>query len=227
MPTILIAGASRGLGLEFVRQYAEAGCEVIAGCRSPGEAAALMALTREHPVRVVRLDVTDPASIAALRREIGARPLDIVVACAGVYGPRAQSFGDLDEAAWLEVLNVNSLGPLRVAEAFAESVKAARGKLVAITSLMGSIADSSGGALIYRASKAALNAAFKGVALALKDDGVAVAVLHPGWVSTDMGGAGAPVTPERSVAGMRRVIQALTLGQTGGFKDFEGRDLPW
>lgn len=229
MTTVLIAGANRGLGLEFVKQYAADGCDVIAGCRDPGAATDLQALAGASggKVTVQPLDVGDDASVAAFRSAVGDRPIDIFVANAGVYGGQKQSFGDLDFDGWLDTVKVNTLGPVRLAQAFAGNVAAAKGKLVAITSLMGSIADSSGGYFAYRSSKAALNMAFKGVAMQLKDKGVITALLHPGWVQTDMGGKSAPLTPEQSVSGMRRVIAGLTEAENGSFHDYSGKALPW
>ena len=229
MTTVLIAGANRGLGLEFVRQYAADGASVIAGCRDPDAAADLQALAKEHggKVTIHALDVADDASVQAFKSAVGDTPLEIFVANAGVYGGQQQSFGDIDFDGWLKTLAVNTLGPVRLAQAFAENVTAAKGKLIAITSLMGSIADSSGGYFAYRSSKAALNSAFKGVAMQLKDKDVITAVLHPGWVQTDMGGKSAPLTPEQSVSGMRRVIAGLTTADIGSFHDYAGKALPW
>jgi NAD(P)-dependent dehydrogenase (short-subunit alcohol dehydrogenase family) len=224
MPVVLISGANRGLGLEFVRQYRAEGWEVIAGCRDPGAAAELNAV---GGVSVHALDVADGASVASFAQAVGGRPLDLVIANAGVYGGQAQGFGEVDFDAWLQTLAVNTLAPVRLAQAFAPNLRAAKGKLIAISSLMGSIADSSGGFIIYRSSKAALNMAFKSVALALKGDGVTAAVLHPGWVQTDMGGKNAPVTPEQSIAGMRQVIAGLTVADAGSFHDYSGKALPW
>lgn len=230
MPTLLITGANRGLGLEFVRQYAADGWEVVAACRRPDDAAELKALSEAAGgrVQVQAVDVADAASVAALKAAVGGRPLDLVIAGAGVYGGDRQDMGNLDYDLWMEVLRVNTLGPVRVAEAFADNLAAAPGaKLVAVTSLMGSIADSSGGAIIYRSSKAALNMAFKSVAISLKPRGITAMVMHPGWVRTDMGGGNAPTTPEQSIRGMRQVIDALTPQDAGTFRDFTGKTLAW
>ena len=226
MTTVLISGANRGLGLEFVKQYAAEGCEVIAGCRSPSTAKALKAALggKGH---VYALDVADPGCVEEFKDHVGSKPIDILVANAGVYGGQRQTFDDINYEAWAETIAVNTFGPVRLAQGFAENVAAARGKLVAITSLMGSISDSSGGYFAYRSSKAALNSAFKGVAMALKDKGVVTAVLHPGWVQTDMGGKSAPLTPEQSVTGMRQVIAGLGEADIGAFKDYNGKTLPW
>ena len=225
MPTVLVTGANRGLGLEFVRQYRAEGWEVVAGCREPGAARELQGLGAQ----VHAVDVGDGASVEAFRAAVGDGPLDVVVANAGVYGGEHQSrLADIDWDSWSAVLNVNTLGPVRVAAAFADNLKAAGGKLVAITSQMGSVEDNgSGGHLAYRSSKSGLNGAFKSVALELKPAGVVAVVMHPGWVQTDMGGDNAPTTPEQSIRGMREVIDRLTPEDAGTFQTFDGRILPW
>ena len=224
MPTALIAGANRGIGLEFARQYAADGWTVVAGCRKPDEAADLKATGAE----VLAVDTGDDGSVAAFAAAVGERPLDVVVANAGIYGaPRQMKLEDLDFADWLRVMNVNTLGPVRVAAAFAPHLRAAKGKLVAISSLFGSVTDSSGSYYSYRSSKSALNQAFKSVALELKGDGVTAMVMHPGHVATDMGGPTAPTTPEQSVTGMRGIIAGLTPDDAATFRAFDGRTLPW
>ena len=225
MPTVLIAGANRGIGLEFARQYRADGWDVVAGCRKPDEAADLKAIAG---VEVQAVDVGDDASVKAFAAAVGSRPLDVVIANAGIYGAaRQMKLADLDFTDWLQVMNVNTLGPVRVAAAFAENLRASKGKLVAVSSLFGSVTDSSGSYYSYRASKAALNMAFKSVALELKDAGVVAMVLHPGHVATDMGGPTAPTTPEQSVSGMRGIIAALTPDDAATFRAFDGRTLPW
>ena len=227
MPTVLIAGANRGIGLEFARQYAADGWTVIAGCRRPDEANDLKGL--DGDVQVHAVDTTDATEVGSFKGAVGDRPLDLVIANAGVYGGDHQQAGDIDFDAMAHTLAVNTVGPLRVAEAFTANLKSAKGaKLVAITSQMGSIDDNgSGGFIAYRASKAGLNAAWKSVALALAPDGVTAIVMHPGWVQTDMGGEKAPTTPEQSVTGMREVIAGLGVDDAGTFRAFDGRTLPW
>jgi NAD(P)-dependent dehydrogenase (short-subunit alcohol dehydrogenase family) len=231
MTTVLISGANRGIGLEFVRQYAADGADVIATCRKPDEAQALNAIAKSSAgkVTVQVLDVADTASVAALKAQLGDRAIDILVANAGVYGgDRQHKLGDIDYDAWLDVFNTNSLGPLRLAEAFAGNLKAGSDKkLIAVTSAMGSTAENGGGFFAYRSSKAGLNNIWTGVALALKDDGIVCVVMHPGWVKTDMGGPSAHLEPKDSVAAMRKVIAGLNLGDTGTFRRFDGGELPW
>ncbi|CAL1240170.1 SDR family oxidoreductase [Candidatus Methylocalor cossyra] len=231
MATVLITGANRGLGLEFARQYAEAGWEVLACCRDPARASALNALTERWPaVSVRRLDLDHFEQIDALARDLADCPIDILLNNAGIYGHSERSrLGALDYDLWAQVFKINVLAPVKLAEAFLPQVqRSARKLIVALTSLMGSIADNtSGGALPYRSSKAALNAAMKSLAIDLAGRGIGVLLLHPGWVKTDMGGPNAPTSPEESVAGMRRVIDAYTPKDSGRFLDFRGQERPW
>lgn len=233
MPTTLITGASRGIGLALAEQYAETGFRVLATCRNPEAARKLQRLAAGSPLcSVHRLDVTDDASVRGLARELSGVPIDVVINNAGMYGPRpvegGQRFGSLDYQALAQVLDTNLFGPLRVTEAFLEHLLAGERKvLVAITSQMGSIERNSGGAYAYRSSKAALNCAMKGLSHELAGRGVTVCLLHPGWVSTDMGGRGAPVSPQESAAGIRQVIERLGPSDTGSFLDYHGEALPW
>jgi NAD(P)-dependent dehydrogenase (short-subunit alcohol dehydrogenase family) len=231
MTTVLISGANRGLGLEFVRQYAADGATVIAACRTPADATALNALAKASggKITVHAMDVGDAASVAAFKAEVGAAPIDILIANAGVIGSDHQhKLGDIDYADWQKVFNINTLGPMRQAEAFAPNLRAGHDKkLIAITSGMGSTAESGGGYFSYRSSKAALNNVWKGVSLALQPDGVTCIVMHPGWVNTDLGGPKAPLEAKESVAGMRKVIAGLTLSDTGSFRRFDGGEMPW
>lgn len=227
MPTCLITGANRGIGLEFAKQYAADGWKVIATCRRPDEAEKLNAL--EGEIQVHPLDVTDFARVEALARKIGDEPIDLLINNAGIYGPRVVAYDSIDYAAWAEVLRVNTMSPLKVSAVFADSVaRSGLKKIVTITSQMGSIADNgSGGSYIYRSSKAALNAAMKSLAHDLTAKKIAVAVLHPGWVRTDMGGSGATIDPFESVAGLRQVIDELSLESSGRFLAYDGREIPW
>jgi NAD(P)-dependent dehydrogenase (short-subunit alcohol dehydrogenase family) len=231
MRTVLVSGANRGLGLEFVRQYAEAGDRVVAGARDPDAALELKAIAdaSDGRVSVHRLDVADPASVAAFRQAVGDQPIDILIANAGVMGgDRQQRLGDLDFDSWTRTLAVNSLGPVRLADAFVDNLRKGKGrKLIAITSGMGSTAESGGGYLAYRMSKAALNNAWRNIAIELKNDRVVAVALNPGWVKTDMGGSGAKITPEQSVAAMRKRIDAYGLSDSGRFLSWDGKQFGW
>lgn len=231
MPVILITGASRGLGLEFARQYAQAGWKVLACCRHPDSAAELRELATRHPaVSLHRLDVGRFEDIDALARELADQSIDVLLNNAGVYGDSEHNrFGALDYGLWSEVLRIDTLAPVKLAEAFLPQVaRSERRLIVAVTSLMGSIADNtSGGSILYRSAKAALNAAMKSLSIDLRDNGVGVLLLHPGWVKTDMGGPNAPTLPAESIAGMRRVIEDYRPADTGRFLNFRGEELPW
>ncbi|MEJ0028690.1 MAG: SDR family oxidoreductase [Rhizomicrobium sp.] len=229
MTTILITGANRGIGLEFVRQYAAEGADIIAGCREPDRADALNALVKTaRNVRVAAVDVADPKSVASLKADLGDTPIDILINNAGVGGPREPAKGIIDAEAWLQVFAVNSVAPVTVAAAFHDNLKAGTDKkLVTITSQLGSIANHSGGAYPYHASKAAVNSFMRGLSKEWARDGIAVGIFHPGWVQTDMGGASATLTPPESVEGLRARIAELTLKNSGTFRDYAGKDLPW
>ena len=220
MPNVLITGANRGLGLEFARQYAAQGWTVFATCRHPEQATALHALGGT----VFPVDVTDPAAITALVAGLDGQPLDLLINNAGIYGPQGS-----DPAAWAEVFAVNVIAPVRLAEALLSNLLAGTQRKVAfLSSQMGSIADnSSGGSMIYRSSKAALNAAVHGLAIDWRKQGIIVLALHPGWVRTDMGGPQAPLTPDQSITGLRCVIASATLSESGGFRNYLGQTVPW
>jgi NAD(P)-dependent dehydrogenase (short-subunit alcohol dehydrogenase family) len=226
MPTLLITGANRGLGLEFVKHYAAAGWRVHACARQP-EAPALKAVAGD--VHRHALDATDGAQIAALAASLRGQPIDLLLANAGIAGRDAGELGRIDPEVWTRTFVTNALAPVKLAEAFAETVAASPRKLmVAISSRLGSIAlNEAGGRYAYNASKAALNMGWKSLSVDLRGRGIACVVLHPGWVSTDMGGAQAPVTPPQSIAGMTRVIAGLTAADTGKFYNLDGTPIPW
>ena len=224
MPSVFVTGASRGLGLEFVRQYAASGWNVTAACRNPSNASELA----ELGVETVTLDLSDGTSILRAAETLAGRGFDVLLSNAGIYG-EGQQFGHIAEDEWERVFYVNAIAPLKLAEAFLPHVMAGQKKLmVFLTSRMGSIADnSSGGSYIYRSSKAALNAAVKSLSIDLAPRGITTLLLHPGWVRTDMGGPNATLTPARSIEGMRRLIDQAEHGQKLKFLDYTGQDLPW
>jgi NAD(P)-dependent dehydrogenase (short-subunit alcohol dehydrogenase family) len=191
-PSTLITGANSGLGLEFARQYAADALQVYATCRDPNSASELRQLAdaSNNQVQIMALDVTDLASIKAAATKLEGKPIDLLLNDAGIGGPRGQTIGDIDYDAWAEVLDVNTLGPFRVAEAFVDHVARSQRKLiVTLTSGMDSIGDNtSGGAYAYRSSKAAVNMVMRSLAVDLASRGITCVVLNPGWVRTDMGG---------------------------------------
>ncbi len=224
MSAVLITGANRGIGLEFVRQYAADGWTVHACCRAPDKADALNALSGD--IRVHKLDVSDFAAIGELAQSI-TDPLDVVVANAGVGGGDVGEFGAINYDAFAKLLAINTLAPVATLEAFAPHLKKTKGKFAAISSDLGSISRSSGMAPGYSTSKAALNMAMKAYAARLVGEGVAVAPLHPGWVKTDMGGDAAPVPPADSVSGLRQRISEMQATASPKYRDFSGAELPW
>ena len=221
MPTVLITGASRGIGSEFARKYAADGWRVIATCRDPNQ--------YDGDAEVHALDVTDAASVAALGRAMAGEAVDLLINNAGIYGPRDLPFDALDYDAWEQVLRTNLMGPMWVAAALAGPVLASqKKKMVFISSKVGSIADNtSGGSYIYRSSKTALNMAVKSLSLDLSGKGLITLLLHPGWVQTDMGGASAPIDAVTSVTGMRAVIDRAGAAESGRFFNCDGNELPW
>lgn len=226
MSIVMITGANRGLGLEFARQYAADGWQVIATCRDPASAAALQKLGDK--VEIHGLDVTDFAAIQQLGAALQSRAIDVLINNAGVIGTE-RNIGQLDGERWMATLRINTVAPLLVAQALLPSLRAGHDKkAIFLTSLMGSIDDNSSGRYYdYRASKAGLNGAVKSFAIDTRGDGIAALVIHPGWVKTDMGGANAPIDALTSVSGMRQVIAKLTLAESGSFFAYNGKKLAW
>jgi NAD(P)-dependent dehydrogenase (short-subunit alcohol dehydrogenase family) len=237
MPTALITGANRGLGLEFTRQYLGDDWHVVAACRRPGDAAALADLGDHNSrLQIVAVDVCDHATIERAATEVHGRPIDLLINNAGIFGPsestgdnEGQRFGHIDYAAWEDVLRVNSLAPMKMAEAFVTNIALGeQKKIITISSDMGSIANTGTGAhFAYRTSKAAVNMAMATLADTLSSQGIIVALLCPGWCRTDLGGSVAPHDPADSVARMRKLIAGFTLEDSGTFTRHTGERLPW
>lgn len=231
MSTVLVTGANRGLGLEFARQYAADGWKVYAACRDPDAARELaqVAAQRGGAIRVLALEVTDTASVRAAAQSLAGEAIDLLINNAGVGSPKKQRLGSLDYAAWARVLDVNTLGPMRVVEAFLDSVaKGGDRKIVTLTSAMGSIADNgSGGSYAYRSSKAAVNIVMKSLSIDLAPRGITCIVVHPGWVRTDMGGPDGKLTSTQSVMALRGLIAGLKPEDTGRFFNYDGKTYPW
>jgi NAD(P)-dependent dehydrogenase (short-subunit alcohol dehydrogenase family) len=209
MPTALITGAGRGLGKELARQYEADGWRVIATTRRD-------------------FDVTQPQEVRAFSEKLKGVPIDLLFCNAGISGKRGTSIGSFDYASWEEVLRVNVLGAAAVAEAFVDNVAASERKVIAfMSSRLGSIADTGGQTLPYSSSKAALNMVARAFSILLAPRGIIVLALHPGWVRTDMGGAGAPLEPGESVRGLRKVIAGSRKEDSGKFLSHDGAGLPW
>ncbi len=232
MTSVLVTGSNRGMGLEWVRQYAEAGWRVFATCRHPERAEALAELAERYPgLSIHTLDVTRRDQIEAVAAELADQSLDVLVNNAGIFRERwgRDRLGQIDYEAWLETFSVNTLGAFRVTEALVDHL--ARGKkrlVVNISSHMGSIADiRAPNDYAYRSSKAALNAASRGLSHELAERGIGVLILHPGWVRTDIGGDDAPLSAGESVAAMRALVERFAPAQSGRFFRYDGVELPW
>ena len=224
MTTIMITGASRGLGLEFARQFYSEECRVIATCRNPKKANELNSI---GDIDVHSLDVTDDKSVANLADKLRGENIDILINNAGVIGQR-DGFGRLDYDIWAETMDTNVFGPMRVAEAFRDNVMNSEKKqMIFITSRMGSITEAVPNAYVYRSSKAALNMAVKCLSVELEQQGLIAVLFHPGHVQTDMGGQAAPVMPHTSIEGMKNQIVALTRDDNGRFLSYDGHQIPW
>ena len=239
MPTVLITGAGRGLGLEFVRQYAADGWTVIAAARTPDKHAELGTLTKAAAgrIKVYPLDVTDHAAIDALAARLAGVAVDVLINNSGTMGAQsfagqgmqAQRFGSSDYQDWAYQFQVNTLGPIKMSEAFVEHVATSlQKKIVTLSTVIASIGSNNlGGLYAYRSTKAGVNAIMKSMALDLARRGIIAVPVHPGWAATDMGGPNAPVRPQHSVAGLRQVIAGLTKEKSGRFWQWDGKELPW
>jgi NAD(P)-dependent dehydrogenase (short-subunit alcohol dehydrogenase family) len=242
MPTVLVTGASRGLGLELTRQYAAAGqgWRILACVRSPSTATALQALAADSAgcISVRTLDVEDHSSIERLATELADESIDVLINSAGTMGRRSFAeegkkfgrFGDSDYADWAQVFRLNVMGPMKMAEAFVEHIaRSEQKKLITLSSILGSIEKNTiGGLYAYRASKAAVNAIMRSMAIDLaRSHGIIATALHPGWVRTDMGGPQADIDAVESASGMRRVIAGLDASKAGRYWVYDGSELPW
>jgi NAD(P)-dependent dehydrogenase (short-subunit alcohol dehydrogenase family) len=231
MKSVLITGANRGIGLEHARRFAARGACVFATARAPAEATELAALAAEQRgrVEVLEYEASDPAAPDRLKAALRDTPIDLLLANAGALGGKTQSFGSVDVDSLLELVRVNALAPLKLAEVLADNVARSGRRLMAFqSSLMGSVGDNtSGGHYAYRVAKVALNMIAKSIAVDLRPRGVITVALHPGWVRTRMGGKAAPVSVEACVAGQQRLLDSLTLADSGRFLDFDGTELPW
>ncbi|MBS0549364.1 MAG: SDR family oxidoreductase [Proteobacteria bacterium] len=226
MPTVLITGAARGLGLDFTKQYAARGWKVLACSRSADGLKGIKGDIHHHA-----LEVTDYKAVKALAAKLKGEAIDVLICNAGVGGSRgstAQNLGAFEAEEWRRIFEVNALAPLMMAEAFADHVaRSQQKKLVAISSIMGSVEKNGGGRYFYRASKTALNMEWSCLALDLAAKGIICLALHPGWVQTDMGGPTATLTIAESVPGMVKVIDGLKPSDNGRFLQYDGSELPW
>jgi NAD(P)-dependent dehydrogenase (short-subunit alcohol dehydrogenase family) len=229
--TILITGANRGIGLEFVKQYRIKGFKIYATCRDLAQADELRALEKTHldQIHVFELDVSNPRQIQSLAEELQNIPIDIVINNAGIFGGDSEEQNKLNSEEWLEVFRINSIAPIQVIKAFKSNIKKSQLKTaVSLTSKMGSIDDNnSGNYYYYRTSKAALNMAMKSLAIDYADYEIKLLSLHPGWVKTRMGGPNALIDTESSVRGMIQVIEKSSIKDSGKFLSFDGTEINW
>lgn len=232
MKTALITGTNRGIGLEFVRQYAKDGWRVLACCRHPAAADALNRLSAQYPSQITihSLDVANHPQIEQLSQALSKQTIDLLINNAGVCpADHGDAFGKTDYAAWAHAFEVNTMAPLKMAEAFIHQISRSHLKtIITITSKMGSIADNrGGGSYIYRSSKSAVNIVMKSLSIDLNSNRIIAVLLHPGWVRTDMGGPNGLISTEQSVIGMRRIISGLSFEDSGKFYAFDGQIVPW
>lgn len=227
---VVVTGVSRGLGFELCRQYLSEGAKVYGCCRFPEQSQKLLELKRSagYQFELVPLDITQPGMIHNLQYVIE-EPIDILINNAGIYGPSGLSYDQITVDPWMEVLRVNTVAPIMVTQALVEKVAQSREKkIILMSSKMGSMGDNQkGGSYIYRSAKAALNAVGKSLAIDLADKGVSVGIVHPGWVLTDMGGENALIDTETSIHGIRKVIEQLSLKNSGKFVSYDGSLISW
>ena len=230
MTTIMITGANRGIGLELVKQYCNRNYQVIGTYRDETTSGELISMSRNlDNLKVHSLDVCSDQSLEDFSSKLGDTPVDIFINNAGVYGPRDSSFSNVDEINWIPVFQTNAIAPLLLTQLIIENLRSgSQKKLIYITSKMGSIDDNkSGGAYIYRSSKTALNSVVKSISVDLAKDDMKVALLHPGWVRTDMGGMGGWIDTFESVQGMIKQINNLTINDSGKYLDYAGKSINW
>jgi NAD(P)-dependent dehydrogenase (short-subunit alcohol dehydrogenase family) len=229
MSRVLISGASRGIGLELVKQYAAAGDEVIACVRDTGSAALLDEVASgADNITVVQMDAGDPASIEAAAAAIGDAPIDVLINNAGAVGGQHQSLDDIDIEEWHRALDINTIGPMLISRAFKGNLAASGdGKMMIVTSQLAASTWPMGGMYIYSTTKAGVSKVGQILALDWKEEPITVGLMHPGWVQTDMGGPHAEITAEESASGIRSVIAGMTKADSGNFYKWNGEIHPW
>ncbi len=231
MQSILITGANRGLGLEMTKQYLQDEWQVIACCRSLNKATELMDLTTDakEQLHLIELDVNDEDAILSLPSRLQNQSIDILINNAGILRTVSEDLNNISSEAWLESFQVNTIAPALIAKSLSKLIAAGQQKIIVnLSSALGSISLASDPTyLLYGSSKAALNYVTKSLAVELKSHGIIVISIHPGWVKTDMGGENAQLMPAESVAGIRKVLENLTIKQSGAFYDYSGKIIPY
>lgn len=234
MPTVLITGANRGIGLELTNQYLADGWDVLACCRSPERATVLTTAASER-LQIEQLDVTDHSSVDALAGRLTGRAIDVLINNAGIIGPvpvaehiDRQHFGSIDYGVWEQVLRTNTFGPVKMAEAFLPNIQAGtQKKIVTLSSTVGSIVERDTPAIAYATSKSAINKAMTLLAVLLRPHDIIVSLVCPGYVKTRMDFGGADVEIPQSAAGIRKLINEYTMADTGTFRRFNGETVAW
>ena len=239
MPTLLLTGANRGIGLELMKQFTPLGWTIHATCRDPSTATELRQIADGAGGRVTihKLEATDHGQIEALGKTLSGAPIDILFNNAGVMEAKQRPYADmagsqtidtLDWDDWMGVMRINVMAPARMSEVFADHVARSERKVIAfVSSIMGSITSTTGTWIHYRSSKTAVNMMMRSMAADLRDRGITTVAIHPGWVRTSMGGPTAAVAPEDSAAGICKVITGVTPAHNGHFLTFDGKELPW
>jgi len=226
--TVLITGSNRGIGLKFAEEYSKLGWHVIATCRNPSHANKLNQLAKDFgSIEIYPLEVSNSDQIHELADALKNKPIDVLINNAGIH--RSCTLGSIDKEAWLESFTINSIAPYEVTIHLLDNIlQGSLKKVISITSKMGSIDDNtSGGSYIYRSSKTALNSIMRSLEHDLGHHGIATLTLHPGWVRTDMGGMGAWINVDESVAGMIKQIERLNLSNAGRYVDYAGKKINW
>jgi len=231
METILITGANRGIGLELTRQYLKKKSRVLAACRIPERAQSLSELKHSNPdtLRVYPLEVTDDFSVKSLANEIRNETVDVLINNAGISGGEKQDIREMDYSRWALTLAVNTISPFRVSVALLDNLRRSKQpRIITLSSQLGSmLRATSTGYFAYRSSKAAVNKVMQGLAGDLRSENIIVCPVHPGWVQTDMGGAGADLTVQESASGLIALIDRLELSDSGRFFKWNGEEHPW
>ena len=229
MATVMIVGATRGIGLELVRQHSAEGDKVIACARDTNAAEKLDEVAAgAGNIDIVQLDIADPASIEAAGKTVGDQAIDTVIIVAGVVGGAHQSVDDIDIEEWHRTLDANTIGPLLVARTFKPNLVASgKGNLMIVSSQLGASTWPMGGMYIYSSTKAAVGKVGKILSIDWAAEPIIISIMHPGWVQTDMGGPHAEITAEESASGIRKVIAGLTKEDSGNFYKWNGDIHPW
>lgn len=230
MATILVTGAGRGIGLQLLKEFLTQGHEVIATVRDKSGNSNILELAKElkKEVEIFELEVTDPESVSCIKKNLQGRKIDILINNAGVLGGDKQGIANFDFDEWAKTFSVNTIAPVRIAVELLPNIKLSdKPKIVTVSSIMGAMSRERGDSIAYRSSKAAVNKAMQCLALELKDEGIGVYLIHPGWVNTDMGGANADVTVEDSARGIAKMVLNFTMNDTAKFWQYDGQELEW